>query len=168
MPANTTDPNNPDPNAPATSDVRVVSYWIEPGKGLCRQEIMQATSTDAQPGNAQYSYDPSDPSMTILAPEVKNMTLQYFDGTNMNDTWDGTQLGADGLTPIGSPLAIVLTMDIATKSADPNEDSPLKTYRHVIAIPTANGTTTSALSASSSSTGSSSTGSSSTGSSTSP
>jgi hypothetical protein len=160
VPPITTDPNNPNP--PSASDVRVVSYWVEPGKGLCRQEILQATSDNAQTPQ----FDPNDPTTNRLAPEVTNMTVQYFDGTNLNDTWDGTQLASDGMTPLGPPLALVVTLEIAPRNSDPNVENTPKVYRHVIAIPTANGSTTSILSASTSS--SSSTGSSSSSSSTTP
>jgi hypothetical protein len=155
-------PPNQDPNAlpgttPSASDVRVVNYWIEPGVGLCRQEILQATADNAQTP----SFDASDPSTTHLAPEVTSMTVQYFDGTELTDSWDGTQSGSDYVTPLGPPLALVLTLEITPRTTDPNLEIKPKIYRHVIGIPTANGSTISSLSASPSS-------SSSTGSSTSP
>jgi type II secretory pathway pseudopilin PulG len=158
-------PPNQDPNAlpgttPGASDVRVVNYWVEPGVGLCRQEILQATSDDAQ----NPSFDASDPSTTHLAAEVTSMQVQYFDGSDLQDSWDGTQVGSDYMTPLGPPMALVLTLEITPRNTDPNAENKAKTYRHVISIPGASGSTVSTLStsSSSSSTGSSSTGSSST------
>jgi len=44
---------------------------------------------------------------------VKTLTFSYFDGTDWQDSWDGTQLGSDGMTPVGAPLAIAITIGIA-------------------------------------------------------
>jgi hypothetical protein len=159
-------PPNQDPNAlpgtvPGASDVRVENYWVEPGGvGLCRQEILQATSDNAQ----NPSFDASDPSTTRLAPEVTGMRVKYYDGQDLNDSWDGTQTGSDYMTPLGPPLALVIELDITPRNTEPDADNKVKTYRHVISIPGASGSTVSTLStsSSSSSTGSSSTGSSST------
>jgi len=48
-------------------------------------------------------------------------------------------MGPDGLTPIGSPRAIAIQIEIA--SPGPGGREQIRSYRHVVAIPTANGST---------------------------
>jgi Tfp pilus assembly protein PilV len=123
---------------PVVSDLRRISYWLPDGQdsttGLARQEVPLVTSDDAlqnlPPGiDSESSY--------VIADEVRELNFQYFDGTNWQDTWDSTTPGADGVTPIGSPCAIAVTISVARPGANGN----VKSYRHVIAIQTANGTT---------------------------
>jgi hypothetical protein len=125
------------------SDLRRITYWMVGGNGapvgLARQEVKVATSTDALNNMPP---DIPDEANYVFAPEVQNLTIQYFDGTNWQDSWDGTAVGSDGQTPVGPPTAIALILDIA---AAKNNDGTrvIKSYRQVIALPTANGTTTS-------------------------
>jgi prepilin-type N-terminal cleavage/methylation domain-containing protein len=124
---------------PVVNDLRRVSWWL-PASGLARQEIAISTSQDAldnlPPGI-------SDEDSYVIAPEVQNVQFQYFDGTDWQDTWDCTTLGADGVTPIGAPLAIAITLDITNpqEGASKDDDPPTKRYRHVVACRTANGAT---------------------------
>ena len=79
-----------DPTLQATiSDLRRISYWMTDG-GLARQELKQATTNDL-------NYTPPDvpdpTTYTIIAPEVKDISFQYFDGMSWQDSWDGTTLG---------------------------------------------------------------------------
>lgn len=130
--------------APAVvSDLRRVSYWLVGGAGsalgLARQEVAIATSQDATdnlpPGV------PNEESF-ILAPEVHAVAFQYFDGTSWQDTWDSTAAGADGVTPLGPPQAVAITVEIArAKDARNGQEPPAKRYRQVIACNTANGVT---------------------------
>jgi hypothetical protein len=129
---------------PAVSDLRRISYWLagssDAPRGLAWQEVKVVTSDDAM---AAVPPDVPDDSFQIIAEEVKSLTFSYFDGTSWQDSWDGTAPGADGSTPLGPPLAVAITIGIATPGSgnrSPN-DQPLKTYRHVVAIPTANGAT---------------------------
>jgi prepilin-type N-terminal cleavage/methylation domain-containing protein len=160
VPADPSSSQNPNDNQmlnqaqlPGVSDMRRVYYWLAPGEGLCRQEINPVTSDDAQNGNVPTgSPDPS--TRQLLAREVRNLQFEYFDGENWNDTWDGTQVGSDGVTPIGPPVLVRITIGLAL----PNSDE-VKTYRHVVAIPTANGVNAQQQSNSSDGTGSSGSGS---------
>jgi hypothetical protein len=132
-----------DPNAQlGLSDMRLVSYWYVPGMGLCRQEIKPVTSPDAfsqLPPNA-----PNDPGL-VLAPEVTDLQFRYWDGSAWQDTWDSTTPGADGVTPIGPPLAVEITLSLTkprpADAGDDYQEPEPETYRHVVAIATANGTT---------------------------
>jgi hypothetical protein len=104
--------------------------------GLARQELGQVTSDDA----SSTPPDVSDPnSKLIIAPEVKSLQFQYFDGSNWQDTWDGTQAGSDGVTPIGPPAAVAITVGVTPPGG--SADQQVRTYRHVVAILTANGPT---------------------------
>jgi hypothetical protein len=83
---------------------------------------------------------PDEESM-VIAEEVKSLSFSYFDGTNWLDTWDGTQPGPDGSTPVGPPLAIAVTLGIAPPGVEGSTqaDQGLKLYRHVVPLVTANG-----------------------------
>jgi hypothetical protein len=117
------------------SDLRRVAYWLagsgDAPLGLARLEVKQATSDDAQ---NLLSNLPDDPGL-IMASEVKSLNFSYFDGSAWQDSWDGTTAGPDGVTPIGAPVAIAVTLGIAS-----SDGKSVKTYRHVVVIPTANGT----------------------------
>jgi type II secretory pathway component PulJ len=123
---------------PTVSDLRRITYWLS-GLGLARQELKLATSDDA----VNLSTDlPDDPAL-VVAEEVKSLTFQYFDGTNWQDSWDGTQPPASGgNNPQGPPQLIAITVGLAVPGTGDDSGEPkVKTYRHVIAIPTANGAT---------------------------
>lgn len=133
--------NAPNGDAPPTvGDVRRISYWLLSGGGdsggLARQEVKLSTSqdsTDVLPPNV-----PNEAAY-LLAEEVRDLQFEYFDGNAWQDSWDSTQPGADGVTPIGPPRAIAITITLARIGAGP--DAPTRSYRHVAAIPSANGAT---------------------------
>ena len=77
---------------------------------MARQEIPLVTSDDALQ-NLPPGID--NESSYVLADEVRSLNFQYFDGTDWQDSWDSTALGADGVTPVGSPRAIAVTIGIA-------------------------------------------------------
>jgi hypothetical protein len=128
---------------PLSSDLRRITYWLAGGNealGLARQEVKLATSDDAiitVPPDI-----PDEPSF-VIAEEVKSLQFRYFDGTSWQDIWDATAAGSTG-APLGPPLAIEITVGVASSSSNdvtPDSKPTLKSYRHVVAIPTANGTT---------------------------
>jgi hypothetical protein len=125
-------------NQVSVSDLRRISYYFAQGKGLAREEIAQATSDDAL--NPAYP----DDDTYILAPEVTNVTFSYFDGFNWQESWDPTVLGADGITPIGSPRAIKILLEIQLprdELADAKEPLRTRQYAHVILVNSASGLT---------------------------
>jgi prepilin-type N-terminal cleavage/methylation domain-containing protein len=124
---------------PAVSDTRRISYWLIQGDkgGLAKQEVGPITSDDALI-NLPPTTDTDNPNTKILSEEVQSLTFSYWDGANWNDTWDSTMLGADGVTPLGPPLAVAIEIGLPARS-DP--DSPIKIYRHVVSLVTANGAT---------------------------
>jgi len=121
---------------PGLSDQHRIVYWLVDGGGLARQDVTATTSDDAANGNVP-SGMPDPGSKQLLAKEVQSLQFQYFDGSDWQDSWDGTQVGADGVTPIGPPVAVAITIGIASPGG-----GDVKTYRHVVAIPTANSPTT--------------------------
>ena len=129
-----------DPTQQATvADLRRVSYWLATGEssGLAWQELQQATGNDLS--SMPPDVDPS--TYRIIAPEVKDVVFQYFDGTTWQDSWDGTTLGGPtGDIPVGPPSAISITLTFSRKNVDNSDlpDSQLPKYTHVVAIPAGN------------------------------
>jgi prepilin-type N-terminal cleavage/methylation domain-containing protein len=118
---------------PYASDIRRICYFMSSDadrKGLARQEIRLATSelVDDVPQSV-------DEFTKIIAKEVESFELRYFDGTNWNDSWDGSTPGPDGKTPQGPPRCIEITIGIRLGA-----DDELKTFKHVIAFGAAPGT----------------------------
>jgi hypothetical protein len=124
------------------SDLRLITYWLaqENGKplGLARREFTGITADDANAFSKTTL--PNDPAL-VIAEEVKSLAFRYFSGSDWTDQWDGTQTGADLLTPVGPPSAIEIQVGIVVPSTDdrPVKKPSLTYYRHVVAIPTANG-----------------------------
>jgi len=124
-------------NPPAVSDLRRVTWWLT-DQGLARQEILVATSDDSLSVPAP---DLNDGYSKLVAQEVKNLQFRYYDPTNQawQDSWDGTQPGADGITPMGPPAAVEITLTIALPNPDGEGNLPLKEFRHVVLLHAANG-----------------------------
>jgi prepilin-type N-terminal cleavage/methylation domain-containing protein len=122
------------------SDLRRITYWYSAtsgSTGLARQEIKLVTSDD---GTISTLPPPGIDDMTeIVAPEVVAISFEYFDGSSWQPSWDGTQPGPDGVTPLGPPVAIAVTVNVArSDNLNANPDDPgVRRYRHVIEIPTA-------------------------------
>jgi hypothetical protein len=122
-----------------SSDLHRITYWLVGGNGgLARQEIKQATSDDALVSTPP---DIPDEASFVIAEEVQSVAFRYFDGTAWQNSWDGTQTDSTG-SSTGPPQAVEITVAILPPSSDSpaGDNSNLKTYRHVVAIPTANGT----------------------------
>jgi prepilin-type N-terminal cleavage/methylation domain-containing protein len=124
-----------DPSVIQAPDLRRIAYWVDSDQGLARQEIKAVTATDqlaAMPPNVN---DPS--TYKIIAPEVTSISFSYFDGSNWQASWDGTQLSMDGTSPQGPPVAIAITITVA-RGETTGDNSTTQTFRHVVAIQTAN------------------------------
>jgi prepilin-type N-terminal cleavage/methylation domain-containing protein len=142
VPSEITDlPPNSSASPPVLSDVRRITYWLSGDTGaplgLARQELKVETSSDAL---SSIPPDVPDEQSYVIAEQVRSVQFQYFDGTNWQDSWDGTALGgADGQTPQGPPVAIAITLGIVPPSAASRggKVEPVM-YRHVVALPAAN------------------------------
>jgi prepilin-type N-terminal cleavage/methylation domain-containing protein len=137
---------------PVVGDVRRITYWLAggsgSGSGLARQEVKVSTSDDALTGQAQGS---GDEASMVIAEEVMSLQFRYFDGVNWQDTWDGTMAGNTSgnnntgmanSNMIGPPVAIEIKISLTPPgkkpgTVDPN-DPTVRSYRHVVALPTAN------------------------------
>lgn len=117
------------------SDLRRITYWLigtgPQAQGLARQEITRVTGPDAD----STPPDVANPESYIIAARVQDLTLEYYDGSTWQSSWDGTTLDAASQKPLGPPAAIAITITLR-KSSD-KQGTPT-TYRHVVAIPTAN------------------------------
>src|SRR5262245_49085791 len=127
--------NPPDTSAgtpPVVSDVSRITYFLDGDRGLCREEILQATSdlVDQVP----VAFIENDEHHRIVAAEVKQFEVRYYDGTNWQTSWDGSTPGPDGKTPQGPPRSIEITIGMQTPGTD-----TLTTYKHTISFPTAPG-----------------------------
>jgi prepilin-type N-terminal cleavage/methylation domain-containing protein len=123
----------------SASDIRRITYWMT-NSGLARQDVTRVTSTD---DDAALPPNVNDESRYIFAEDVVGMSLQYFDGTNWTDTWDGSTLGADGKTPIGPPRLVQISLTIRYAGTQGGEAKE-KTFIHSVAIGAANAQPTSA------------------------
>jgi prepilin-type N-terminal cleavage/methylation domain-containing protein len=125
------------------SDLRLVSYWLATDGtrplGLVRREFKQVTADQAT--GSPFAADSATEGVHMMAEEVQSLQFRYFDGTNWVDTWDGSATGPDGLTPIGPPQLIEITMEILGPESDNRSwgQPSLKVYRHVVPILTADG-----------------------------
>jgi hypothetical protein len=132
--------NQGDQQPPPVSDLRRITYWMadSSGGGLCRQEVRVVTSQDA----LNSGVPSGDPATYRLSSAVRSLQFRYFDGTNWQDSWDSTVLGDDGVTPVGSPRAIEITIGIQPRRpSGSTKDPEVKSYQHVVAIATATGST---------------------------
>lgn len=122
-------------NLPPVSDLRRISYWyVEDGNttGLARQELTAVTGPD-------YDSKPPDVSEVakyVIAPEVKAVLFEYFDGENWAATWSGNSYASDGQTPVGPPSAIRVT--ITLKSRDNQGGQRTRDFRRTVALPAGN------------------------------
>jgi prepilin-type N-terminal cleavage/methylation domain-containing protein len=103
-------------------DQRQIIYWFEPGRGLYRRERPWVTADGVR---NSIEADPEAPDAVLLADEV---------------TDDGTTPGPDGVTPLGPPRAVkvTLTLQFATGRGEPLT----KTAVQIIPIRAAPGTYT--------------------------
>lgn len=137
VPVAMTDPDaiaTPDVLRPA--DVRRVTYYLGSLGGLCRQERPWATADGVR--------NTADPDLStedadLIAPEVVDLQFEYFDGGSGTwvTEWDGSQTDTDGVSLIGPPRAvrITLTLNVPTQ----NGSTVPKRVQHVVPIRSAVG-----------------------------
>jgi type II secretory pathway component PulJ len=117
-------------------DLRRISYWYaEEGtaSGLAHQELKAVSSSqfDTKPP------DVDDVAACIVSEEVKGVMFEYFDGANWQSTWNGTDVGADGKTPLGPPSAIRITLTLQVRNAQ-GGTAQTREYRRTVALPAGN------------------------------
>ena len=67
--------------------------------------------------------------LSVIAPEVQSLQLQYYDGTTWQSSWDSTVIGTDGITPLGPPAAIQITIGVQPTGPQAGNSSGLKNLR---------------------------------------
>jgi prepilin-type N-terminal cleavage/methylation domain-containing protein len=124
------------------SDLKRITYWLAGGSGeplgLARQVVKAVTADDS---TAPLPPDIPDEASLVIADEVKSIQFQYWDGTAWQDSWDATVVASGAAGPMGPPQLVAVTIGIVPPGspARPGTDPVLKYYRHVVEIPTANG-----------------------------
>ena len=116
------------------SGLRRIAYWVTE-KGLYRQDITMVTGVDID------TLPPDGVQGVLIAPEVKKLEFEFFDGTDWWPDWDGSvnDITADlssGDVPRGPPAAVAVTITIERPNAEGGVTS--RSYRQVIAIPAGN------------------------------
>ena len=140
----------PDGSGPVPGDIRRISYWLGANGGLCRQEIPWFSSDLFDNTDTIVYEDGKSDDDYLLAREVIDLTFEYYDinaegdDQGWTESWDGTQPGPDGVTPLGPPTAIRVSFTL--KVTDAVGNTTTKDYKHVIPILTANGPDTSSMS----------------------
>ncbi len=119
------------------SDQRQIIYWMEPGRGLYRRERPWVTADGVRNG---IEADPDAPDSILLAEEVTGARFEFSDGSTWTSTWDGTTPGPDGVTPLGPPRAIKVTLDIKVPTT--RGEPVTKTVSQIIVVRSAPGTYT--------------------------
>lgn len=131
--------NSQAPSAPVSSDLSRITYWLGQNGGLCRQERPWVTADGIRD---TFEPDLSNEAGDMLAEEVTNLTFEYFDGTDWTSTWNGYSPGPDGITPLGPPRAVRVTLTLSLPSTQPGRAPVQKQVSQVIPIRAAPGTNT--------------------------
>ena len=124
------------------SDLVRISYWMRQNGGLCRQVRPWVTAD-----GVRNSTDPdlSDEAGDVMVPEATSVAFEYFDGTSWQSSWDGSQLSPDGVTPIGPPRAVRVTLTLSIPSTRPGGTAFETTVTQVIPVRSAPGPLTPAM-----------------------
>ncbi len=123
------------------ADQRQIIYWVADG-GLYRLERPWVTSDDVRSSlESDADPDPESPDAVLVAPEVSDVTFEYTDGSSWVAEWNGADPGPDGVTPLGPPRAIRVTLVIKVSTGKSNETVE-KTLTQVIPVRSAPGTNT--------------------------
>lgn len=130
-----------EPDSPSPSGLRRVCYWLAQSGtgGLCRQERVWVTADGVRD-----SVDPdlTDEASDIIAEPVTDLLFEYFDGSQWLTSWDGAAAGPDGVTPLGPPRAIRVTLWLELPPTRPGESATTRQVIRVIPIRAAPGTFT--------------------------
>jgi prepilin-type N-terminal cleavage/methylation domain-containing protein len=113
LPGALTDPALANPTALPTSDLTRVTYYLaSDGAGLARQAHSAVTADGV--------WNASDPDRSneltdVIAPEVKDITFEYYDGGSWLGSWDGSATDVDGVSLTGPPRAVRVTLVLQLK-----------------------------------------------------
>ena len=133
-------PSN-DPDVQSPSGLRRVTYWLADGGsgGLCRQVRVWVTADGVRDSvDPDFSYEQGD----IIAESVVDLAFEYFDGAQWATSWDGSVFGPDGVTPIGPPRAVRVTLWLEFPARRLGDAPTQQVATHVIPVRAAPGLTT--------------------------
>jgi len=119
-------------DAAIPSDIRRVTYWMT-DKGLARQEIPWVTSQELLSSTQPSFQSNEDEGSFVIAEEVSQLVIEYWDGSAWSETWDGREKLDDGKTLKGPPMAIRVRVWLKLPGPEPGETIE-KEFRHTIAI----------------------------------
>ena len=88
-------------------DLQRVTYYLGTQGGLCRQ-VRPWVTADGVGNVVEPDYTTED--VDLIAPEVLDITFEYFDGGVWLGEWDGSAMMIDGVTLQGPPRAIRVTL----------------------------------------------------------
>jgi prepilin-type N-terminal cleavage/methylation domain-containing protein len=115
------------------SDLRRITFWLVPGKGLAREEVTLVTgeAIDLIPP------DVDNPERYVFAPEVTSVSFQYWDPqAQWLTSWDGSQ-PID--LPVGPPAAIEISITLgSSRTLEDGTEAAATVYTHVVTLPTGN------------------------------
>jgi hypothetical protein len=125
--------------AQGPSDLVRITYWIGGSGGLCRQERPWVTADGVR--------NSSDPDLDTesgdtLVQEVKDVTFEYFDGSQWLSEWDGSKPSPDGVTPTGPPRAVKVTLKYTITAGRKGQPPLEQTVVQVIPVRAAPGSFT--------------------------
>lgn len=136
------------------SDVKTVAYFISESQPVVKSKLKLIRPTDYGKSGGLYrrqidravaAYREETPSDVVdqysklVAPEVAQITMRYFNGEEWQNEWDSEEAGS-------FPFAIEVVVVIDPQRADPNEENyrfngydpeTMQLYRSVIHLPTA-------------------------------
>lgn len=119
-------------DAAVPSDIRRVTYWMT-DTGLARQEIPWVTSQELLSSTEPSFQNNEGDSNFVIAEEVSQLVIEYWDGSAWTETWDGRETLEDGKTLKGPPMAI--RVRVWLKLAGPEAGETIeKEFRHTIAV----------------------------------
>jgi prepilin-type N-terminal cleavage/methylation domain-containing protein len=111
---------------PTVSGLRRMTYWVVEGQGLLKYERTDVTNADLD------TWVPDPDQAKKVAPEVKSISFQYWDGSQWTTSWTSYDPTSDA--PVGPPAGIEITIEMGGK----NEGDKTRKYRQVISLPTGN------------------------------
>ena len=111
---------------PVVSGLRRITYWVVEGQGLLKEEYTAVTSTDID------NWTPDPDKAKKIAPEVKSISFQYWDGTQWTPTWTSYDPTSDA--PVGPPAGIEIVITMMPRQ----EGQQGRNYRQVVSVPTGN------------------------------
>lgn len=99
-----------DPNAVLGADFKKIVYYLaSDGGGLCRQVRPMVTADGVWNTTDP---DTSTEATDVIAPEVRDVTFEYYDGGTWQGSWDGSETSDDGVTLLGPPRAVRVTLTL--------------------------------------------------------